>query len=172
MNQLKQCVLSLQMLLNRLEPSIWLRSGLEPLLSKTMLRTINQNNRFHTLIQLRKITKEEKQELVNAFTGGREMSSAKMTMDEMDALIKHLEGEDQASIKRMRSKIINIAKDIFAVSDLTQKDWDALNTFLVNKFKTPLHMMKNEQLRNAVTAMEKWRGSETKKMVKELLNGF
>ncbi|MFC5408032.1 hypothetical protein ACFPMF_01835 [Larkinella bovis] len=137
-----------------------------------MQRTVNQNSRFHTLISLRKIEKEEKQELVKAFTGGRETSSSKMTIDEMAALIDHLEGENQASIKRMRSKIINIAKDIFAVPDMTQRHWDALNKFLTSKFKAPLHMLKYEQLRNAVTSLERWRDSETKKMLNELLNGF
>ncbi|MGA0556560.1 hypothetical protein ACO2Q8_07915 [Larkinella sp. VNQ87] len=137
-----------------------------------MLRTANQNSVFHRLIQLRGIDREEKQELVKEFTNGRETSSARMSSDEMDALIKHLEGENQTSIKRMRSKIINIAKDIFAVSDMDQRHWDALNKFLVGKYKAQLHKLNNEQLRNAVTSLEKWRESETKKMVNDLLNNF
>ncbi len=112
----------------------------------------------------------DKRELVADYTHGRETSSAKMTVGEMDALIKHLEGERQASLKKMRAKIINIAKDIFNVREMSQANWDALNVFLKAKFHARLDELPYEPLRNAVTAIEKWRDYETKKMTDALLH--
>lgn len=137
------------------------------------LRTKDQNVKFHTLVALRKLDREEKQELVKHFTGGRETSSTGMTVDEMANAIAYLDDEQTGSIKRMRAKIINIARDIFGLdprAQFQQAHYDALNKFLRKKFKEPLHKLQYEPLRNAVTAMEKWRESDMKTMLNSLLN--
>ncbi|RIV21362.1 hypothetical protein DYU11_18320 [Fibrisoma montanum] len=134
------------------------------------LRTLSQNSRFHTLLTQRKFDAYEKRELVLACTNGRTDSSKLMTVDEMAAAIKHLEDDQMTSIKKMRAKIINIAKDIFSVTDWEQKDYDALNTFLVKKFRAPLHKLSYNQLVDATTAMEKWRESAQNKMIEKLFN--
>lgn len=128
-----------------------------------MKRTNAQNSRFHALIAARKFDKEEKAALVLTYTQGRSDSSADMTYQEMNEAIKHLEGLEMASIRKMRAKIINIAKDIFCVADMMQADWDNLNVFLTKKFKGKLNELDYETLRKAVTAMEKWKKSEDKK---------
>ena len=128
-----------------------------------MKRTNAQNTRFHALITERKFDKEEKAALVLTYTQGRSDSSADMTYQEMAEAIKHLEGLEMASIRKMRAKIINIAKDIFCVSDMMQTDWDNLNVFLTKKFKGKLNELNYETLRKAVTAMERWKKSEDKK---------
>ncbi|MGA0555804.1 hypothetical protein ACO2Q8_04070 [Larkinella sp. VNQ87] len=132
-------------------------------------RTNAQNARFHVLLTQRKFDREEKAELVKFYTNGRSTSSSEMTIREMQEAIEHLEGLELASIKRMRSKVIHIAKDIFGVTEMHQEDWDNLNTFLLKTFKKKLNELDYRQLQNAVTAIERWRDSETRKMVKRLL---
>ncbi|WP_338875685.1 hypothetical protein WBJ53_08665 [Spirosoma sp. SC4-14] len=128
-----------------------------------MKRTTAQNARFHALLTARKFDKEEKAALVLTYTQGRSESSKDMSKEEMAEAIKHLEGLEMASIRKMRAKIINIAKDIFRVADMMQADWDNLNVFLTKKFKGKLNELDYETLRKAVTAMEKWKQSEDKK---------
>ena len=135
------------------------------------LRTTQQNSRFHTLLTLRKFDREDKAELVKTITNGRTTSSAQMTVDEMRVAIERLDDEQTTSLKKMRAKIIKIARDIFDMVETDQweqRHYDALNKFLLKKFKVQLHKLSYDQLRNAVTAMEAWRESELKKM----LNGF
>ncbi|GAB3735034.1 hypothetical protein [Spirosoma lituiforme] len=140
-----------------------------------MQRTLQQNSRFHTLLTLRKFDREDKAELVKACTDGRTTSSSDMSIDEMAKAIEILDDEQTTSIKKMRAKIIHIGRDIF---DLRPRDaweqvhYDKLNTFLFGKFKAPLHKLSYLKLIDAVTAMEKWRESETKKMVNNLLNAI
>ena len=139
----------------------------------TTIRTKDQNVKFHTLVALRKLDKEEKQELVKHFTGGRETSSTGMTQDEMAKAIAYLDDEQTASIKKMRAKILNIARDFFGLApkdEFAQKHYDALNVFLKKKFKYPLHKLQYEPLRKAVTGMERWRDSDMKTMLNGLLN--
>ncbi len=138
-----------------------------------MVRTLSQNSRFHTLLTLRKFDKEDKAELVRVVTGGRTTSSKEMTQDEMALAIERLDDEQTGSIKKMRAKIINVARDIFELNDrdkFEQKHYDALNNFLLKKFKAQLHKLDYHQLINAVTSMEKWRESELSKMLNALLN--
>ena len=110
---------------------------------------------------------DEKAALVYSFSGNRTQKSSELTQVEAAALIKHLQGEVQSSIKKMRSKIINIGKDIGLAKanevGVLEFDFAALNVFLVKKFKKQLHFLDRAQLRNAVTAMEAWRESNMKK---------
>jgi hypothetical protein len=138
-------------------------------------RTLSQNSRFHTLLTLRKMDKSDKIELVKTCSDGRTTSSADLTMDEMAAAIRILEDDQTTSVKKMRAKIINVARDIFGLvpkDDWGQAEYDKLNTFLRKKFKgAELSKLTYEQLPKAVTAMEAWRKTETKNMVNQLLNG-
>ena len=110
---------------------------------------------------------DEKAALVYSFSGNRTQKSSELTQVEAAALIKHLQGEVQSSIKKMRSKIINIGKDIGLAKanevGVLEFDFAALNVFLVKKFKKQLHFLDRAELRNAVTAMEVWRESCMKK---------
>lgn len=137
-----------------------------------MERTPQQNERLHALIFTLRIDKEEKAELVKAFTNGRSYSSKDLTYAEADLLIKYLDNTVVESIKKMRSKIINIAKDIGLVKPHpnppqqggnVEVDWERLNKFLIGKFKQPLHLIPKDVLPKAVTAMEKWRDGNLKK---------
>lgn len=125
-------------------------------------RTPAQNERLHALIGQLRFDKEEKAELVKAFTNGRSTSSKDLTFAEADLLIKYLDNQQNGSIKKMRSKIINIAKDIGLVKG-NELDWERLNKFLIDKFKQPLHQIPKDVLPKAVTAMEKWRDGNLKK---------
>lgn len=125
-------------------------------------RTLQQNERLHALVGQLRLDKEEKAELVKAFTNGRSYSSKDLTFAEADLLIKYLESQVDGSIKKMRSKIINIAKDI-GLTKGGEVDWERLNNFLIKKFKKPLNQLTRDELPNAVTAMEKWRSSNQKK---------
>ena len=139
----------------------------------TKPRTREQNARFHALLTLRKFDKEDKAELVKVITNGRTDSSADMTYDEMALAIERLDSEQLSSVKRMRAKIIQIARDIFGLKPTDQwgqVHYDNLNTFLLKKFGTRLHKLNYQQLIDAVTAMEAWRDYETKKLVKQALN--
>lgn len=137
-----------------------------------MERTKAQNARFHLLLGQRKFDAQDKAELVRMVTGGRTGSSAEMTVAEMQLAIERLADAQVGSIKKMRAKIINIARDIFGLADgdvWGQGHYDRLNVFLVDKFKVPLHRLPYEQLRNAVTAMEAWRDWARLKAAKEAL---
>lgn len=125
-------------------------------------RTLQQNERLHALLFALRIDKDEKAELVKTFTNGRAVSSKDLSFMEADLLIKYLDSEVVGSIKKMRSKIINIAKDI-GLTKGEAVDWERLNVFLVKKFKKKLHELRRDELPKAVTAMEKWREGNLKK---------
>ena len=106
-------------------------------------------------------------------TGGRTDSSAAMTVEEMALAITLLDSEQTSSIKKMRAKMIHLARDIFGLAPKDkweQEHYDRLNTFLLAKFKAPLHKLTYQQLPNAVTAVEAWQAWEMKQVVKNLLN--
>ena len=81
-----------------------------------MKRTLEQNAKFHKLVTLRKLDKEDKQALVLDCTGGRTNSSAAMTVEEMALAITLLDSEQTSSIKKMRAKMIHLARDIFSLA--------------------------------------------------------
>ena len=137
-----------------------------------MTRTLQQNKRFHALIGLRKLDNEEKKALCLDVSNGRTDASSELKVEEMDQAIAMLEGQVVGSVKKMRAKVINVARDIFGMvprDESGQQQYDALNAFLISKFKKPLHHLDYRTLVDAVTAVEKWRDSETKKMVKALI---
>lgn len=123
-----------------------------------MKRTQEQNIKFHALINELRFDKEEKREIVLTFSANRVTSSADLTFQEMDLAIKYLESQKENSLKKMRSKIINIGKDIGLMKD-GLFDFKALNVFLNKKFKKHLHELTREELPKAVTSMEAWKRS-------------
>ncbi|MEZ0611954.1 hypothetical protein ACAW74_25805 [Fibrella sp. WM1] len=138
-------------------------------------RTLWQNNRFHQLIQQCKLEKDEKEELVYLVSGERTRTSAELTFHEMDKAIKRLEGPISKSIKKMRAKIYGLYRDIAELPPMEeytfqQKDFDAVNSFLVRCFKLKLHELDYKTLTKAVTAMEKWHKWGIDKAVKRILN--
>ena len=138
-----------------------------------MIRTQAQNAAFHQLLTLHKFDREDKAELVYLVSGERTRSSAELSMAEMATAIKRLEAGNQASMKKMKAKIYNIARDIFGMKGTDawgQKHYDAVDTFMLSKFKTRVCFLTYEHLPDAVTAMEAWRKTATKKLVKTLLN--
>jgi DUF438 domain-containing protein len=130
------------------------------------LRTLEQNKRFHTLIGLRKFDKEDKAALVSECTNGRTTSSSEMTISEMKLAIELLDAEQTQSIKKMRSKIINLFKEIVDLGpndDMTQAHWDTLNVYMKRTAKATIATAGYKQLIDAVTGMERWRDGELKK---------
>lgn len=136
------------------------------------LRTLEQNKRFHTLIGQRKLDREDKAALVKECTDGRTTSSSEMTISEMKLAIELLDAEQTTSVRKMRSKIIAVYRDIVNYpepQDLQQKHWDALNTFLISKFKAPLHKLSYKGLVDATTGIEGWKSSKIRATARCLL---
>lgn len=81
---------------------------LERTLSTEQLRCIN------TIISKRNIAKEDKEVMVQGFTGNRATSSKELTFDEAAALIKHLRDNDphKASIEKMKGKMMYYAREM------------------------------------------------------------
>jgi hypothetical protein len=142
-------------------------------LAMTQQRTLEQNTRFHALVFTLRLTQEEKRNLVREHSNLRTDSSKDLTLAEMQLLIRTLETMVERSITKMRSKIINIAKDVGLNKPPLlpgegvggEVDFARLNVFLEKKFKKKLHQLTRDELRDAVTAMEKWRDSNTKKQL-------
>ncbi len=99
-----------------------------------MLRTLEQNKRYHTLLGELGITdKEQKEELVFSFTNERTIKSSRMEMQEMHALCNHLQGmvyemDDRAD--KMRKKILSICHEMKWKDAAGKVNWDMLNDWL------------------------------------------
>lgn len=126
-------------------------------------RTLEQNVRFHALINELRYDCDEKALLVQEFSGQNSTSSKDLEEGEMRRLIDYLEGQKLGSIKKMRSKIINIAKDIGLLLPDGGVSFERLNVFLEGKFKKKLHQLQRDELPKAITAMEAWRATNMKK---------
>lgn len=138
-----------------------------------MIRTNEQNALFHRLIAQRKLDREDKAEFVKLLTNNRTATSKEMTVDEMKLGIERLQDASESSIKKMRAKIYKIARDIFGIADgdkFEQTHYDAVDKFMVDKFKAKLHRLPYETLPKAVTAMEAWREWRRKKDIENVLN--
>lgn len=139
-----------------------------------MTRTLEQNKAFHALLTQRKFDREDKDALVLLITGGRTNSSSQMTVDEMRVAIERLQDANTSSLKKMRAKIYLIARDIFGIAEgakFEQKDYDAVDAFMVRNFKAKLYLVPYEMLPKAVTAMEAWREWARKKAIETVLSG-
>lgn len=136
-------------------------------------RTKEQNAIFHRLLTRHKFDKEDKAEFVFMLSGERTRSSAELSYEEMQKGIDRLQAGSESSMKKMKAKIYNIARDIFGMTltdQWEQRHYDAVDTFMKRTVKTRVCHMSYEQLVVAVTAIDAWRTSATKQMIDNLLN--
>lgn len=138
-----------------------------------MQRLKSQNERFHGLIGKLKFDRDEKKELVREVSAGRATSSKDLTAHEMQRAIDMLSGQFDSRIARMQAKARAIAQDLGILKTVAGKvDYSALNTFILKTCKKPnLFKLEHDELVVCITALERWRESRTKRMVKEALNG-
>lgn len=138
-------------------------------------RTKEQNKRLFGLLNALHLTEEERGVLVGSFSDGRTASSKDLTVVECQALIEYLQKQFDDSIRKMRAKAINIALDIGIVKPHPIQgkgyvdNWTPMNKWTISKWKQPFYKLDYDQLRNCITALEKWRDGETQKELKEIL---
>lgn len=101
-----------------------------------MRRSPKQNTILHALIGALGIDSETKETLVFSFTGGRETSSAKMTVQECQALIDHLnkytkkkKPVDDEKAERMKRRIIAMCHEMGWEKASGKIDMDHINNF-------------------------------------------
>lgn len=136
-----------------------------------MKRTDGQNKRFYALVSKYGLTEEEKRALVLQFSDGKVESSALMNVIDMQRLIKHLEQIELDSMNKMRAKIVHLGREIGCVKRTYGKeDYTGLNRWVERNFKVEsIFRLSYDELRKAVTGMERWLESEQKKAIKQLL---
>lgn len=110
--------------------------------------------------------------MVGSITDGRTYSTKDITSVECAMLIDRLDNRLSGSLRKMRAKAINIAKDIGLIASTgTEKiDWGPLNKWTNGKWGKAFWALDYDELRNCVTALENWRDQDIIKMVNELLN--
>jgi phosphosulfolactate synthase (CoM biosynthesis protein A) len=137
-----------------------------------MQRLKSQSARFHGLIGKLKMDKDEKKALVSQVSAGRATSSKDLTAHEMQTAIDMLSGNYDSRVAKMQAKVRAIAQDLGLLKIVGEKaDYTALNTFIERTFKAPnLFKLDYNQLRDCITALERWRDGKTKKMVNNCLN--
>ena len=139
-----------------------------------MQRLQSQNQRFHGLIGKLKLDADEKKEIVLWASGGRVTSSKDLTAHEMQKACERLAGTYDSSLARMQAKARAIASDIgILYPDGDKLNYTALNSFIESKFKVKsLFQLSRDQLRDCITALERWRDGKTKKMINTSLPPF
>jgi hypothetical protein len=139
-----------------------------------MQRLKSQNQRFHGLLGKAKMDPDEKKALVREVSAGRCTSSKDLTAHEMQRAIDILEGGVKSSIAKMQAKARAIANDlgILKVED-KKMNFAALDAFVLKTCKkSSMFQLDYNELVVLVTALERWRDSRTKRMVKEVLNAI
>lgn len=129
-----------------------------------MQRLKSQNERFHGLIGKLKLDPDEKKELVRAVSAGRCTSSKDLTAHEMQTAIEMLNGSYDSRIAKMQAKARAIAQNIGILTVVDGKmDYTALNSFVERTCKKPnMFQCDYDQLRNLITALERWYNSKKK----------
>jgi hypothetical protein len=97
-----------------------------------MKRTLEQNNKLHTLLA-KTDQQKNKASLVFAFTEGRTESSSEMSIGECNSLIAWLQNLDKPRVDpadKMRKKILSICHDMNWELVSGKIDWDRLNNWL------------------------------------------
>ncbi len=135
-----------------------------------MKRTLAHNNQLHALLGSLRISKDQKMELVNAFSNNRTQSSSELNDDECIKLINHLNGmklhmntpqvrvnsyaDDPAD--KLRKKCLSVVHDLGWETVSGKIDWERLN-FWLEKFGY-LHKKLNdytyEELPRLITQLE------------------
>ncbi len=93
--------------------------------------TKSQNALIHALIAQLEI-KEQKANLINAYTSNRTASTAEMTFNEAIALIKALQEDKKKQLGKMQGKIIGYMKLMGYVVDSGLEDLKRINNFIIN----------------------------------------
>lgn len=135
-----------------------------------MKRTDAQNKRFHTLLSTLGYGADEKEGVVLKFSDGRVCSSADMTAFEMAKAIKHLEDILNDSMNRMRTKAVNIAREIGVIKQKAGLwDYAPLNQWIEKHYGVrTIFLLNYDELAKAVTGLEQWQAYEKRKKVKQL----
>lgn len=130
------------------------------------------NARFHQLLSQNHCDADDKASIVNQASGGRFTSARDLSESQLQQAISLLEGLRNKSIKKMRAKAINKAKELGILPDeiYITSDWKGLNTFCQNTFKKAFNHLDYDELRNCITGLENWQDSRHSKAVKELLS--
>ena len=101
-----------------------------------MTRTPEQNVRFHALVNKLGLDSQHKLELVMDVSVGEAKSSADLTVDEMDKLIKHLQhlvnatSDEQAAYK-MRRKLFSLFHELRYETPNGSLDYVRINAWLL-----------------------------------------
>lgn len=138
-----------------------------------MQRLPAQNERFHGLIGKLGMDRDEKKDLVREVSAGRCTSSKDLTAHEMQKAIEMLAGTYDSRIAKMAAKARAIAQDLGLIGMKEGKaDYTAMNSFVMRTTKKPnLFQCSYDELRNLITALEKWRDNKTAKVVKQVFKG-
>ena len=128
------------------------------------------NARFHQLVALCKLDNAEKLLVLrNAALGTRPESSTELTDTQLLQAIKALETRINDSLKRMRAKAINLARDHNLVVGISPNiDWTGLNNFTQKTWKKPFYQLSYDELRHCITALEKWQNHNYSKALNEI----
>lgn len=140
--------------------------------TKTRTSRTALNARFHQLIGQFKLDADEKKLIVRMASNYevKSESSKDLTDDQLKEAIKLLENRQNDSTKRMRAKAINLARELDLVKGEAPKiDWTGLNNFTEKTFKKPFYELNQKQLRDCITALEKWQSYNQEKAVKALI---
>lgn len=128
------------------------------------------NARFHQLVWQFKLDADEKKLIVRQVSYGLKESTKDLTDNQLFDAIRLLENRQHDSIKRMRAKAINLARELDLVKgEAPNIDWTGLNNFTEKTFKKPFYELDQKQLRDCITALEKWQNQNHVKAVKALL---
>ena len=135
------------------------------------LNRVSLNARFHQLLTKRNCDKDEKMAIVHQASNGEFTSSRDLTNAQLLEAIKLLEGDLNTSVKKMRAKAINRAKDLGILPQTVNlpEHWNGLNTFCQNTFKKPFYELTYDELRDCITGLENWQKTRQDKAIKELL---
>lgn len=128
------------------------------------------NARFHQLVGHYKLDADEKRLIVRQASNNKCESSADLTDSQLREAVKLLEGRQNDSIKRMRAKAINLARDLNLVTgEAPNIDWTGLNNFTQKSFKQPFYELSYQRLIDCITALEKWQNYNQNKALKNLI---
>lgn len=130
------------------------------------------NARFHKLLSQNHCDADDKKSIVNQVSAGLYTSSRDLSDSQLLEAINLLDSMRDKSIKKMRAKAINKAKELGILPDeiYVAADWNGLNTFCQNTFKKNFNQLSFDDLRNCITGLENWQDNRRSKAIKELLS--
>ena len=129
-----------------------------------MLRSSTQNARLHTLINSLGIDKETKAGLVYQYTAGRSDSSADLTYQECQQLIKDLSqkllksAQDKANTNkadRLRKKIISLFREMNYQTEAGKADMQRIKATLLHKWGKDINRYTEAELRRIIAVLQK-----------------